>query len=135
MIKVKYPVSGAALGSDVEGVGPNVVLKQMYYRDNTTGWTSAELEISLPAFLSVFFFSHPLLCPVLTHFKGAHLFDFMFHIKLDILSHMQLSVISSFCFLANERRGNFSLFFSPNPSTSHNVVFVSFWQFRQTSAL
>jgi len=35
MIKVKYPVSGAALGSDVEGVSPNVVLKQMYYRDNT----------------------------------------------------------------------------------------------------
>lgn len=28
-------MSGAALGSDVEGVGPNVVLKQMYYRDNT----------------------------------------------------------------------------------------------------
>lgn len=35
MIKVKYPMSGAALGSDVEGVGPNVLLKQMYYRDNT----------------------------------------------------------------------------------------------------
>lgn len=35
MIKVKYPVSGAALGADVEGVGTNVVLKQMYYRDNT----------------------------------------------------------------------------------------------------
>lgn len=33
MIKVKYPVSDAALGGDVEGVGPNVVLKQMYYRD------------------------------------------------------------------------------------------------------
>lgn len=35
MIKVKYPVSGAALWADVKGVGPNVVLKQMYYRDNT----------------------------------------------------------------------------------------------------
>lgn len=33
MIKVKYLVSGAALRADVEGVGPNVVLKQMYYRD------------------------------------------------------------------------------------------------------
>lgn len=32
MIKVKYLVSGAALGADVEGVGPNAVLKQMYYR-------------------------------------------------------------------------------------------------------
>ena len=67
MIKVKYPVSGAALGSDVEGVGPNVVLKQMYYRDNTAGWTSAELEISLPAFLSVFL---TFTCHCLTHFKG-----------------------------------------------------------------
>lgn len=34
MIKVRYPVSGAALGSDVEGVGLNVVLKLMYYRGN-----------------------------------------------------------------------------------------------------
>lgn len=32
MIKVRYPVSGAVFGADVEGVGPTVVLKQMYYR-------------------------------------------------------------------------------------------------------
>lgn len=32
MIKVRYPVSGAVFRADVEGVGPTVVLKQMYYR-------------------------------------------------------------------------------------------------------
>lgn len=42
MIKVRYPVSGAALVSDVEGVGLNVVLKLMYYRGNSgmdLSWT------------------------------------------------------------------------------------------------
>ncbi len=36
MIKVKYPVSGAALGADVKGLGPNVcvetdVLQRQHY--------------------------------------------------------------------------------------------------------
>lgn len=41
-------------GSDVEGVGPNVVLKQMYYRDNTgtdLSWARTQLA-SLPACIS-----------------------------------------------------------------------------------
>lgn len=56
MIKVKYPVSGAVLWSDVEGVGPNVVLKQMYYRDNTGDGPQLR-EKSVPL-LSCLLFSH-----------------------------------------------------------------------------
>lgn len=98
MIKVKYPVSGAALGSDVEGVGPNVVLKQMYYRDNTHGWTSAELEIRLPSPLSLFFltrYTRPDFKSCFT-FKIKGLFVFASHLIWIYFLLAQLLFVLSF---------------------------------------
>lgn len=43
MIKVRYPVSGAVFRADVEGVGPTVVLKQMYYRHRLLRSRSVDL--------------------------------------------------------------------------------------------
>lgn len=48
MIKVRYPVSGAGLEADVEGVGPTVVLKQMYYRHRLD--LSCAPDLGPPAF-------------------------------------------------------------------------------------
>lgn len=44
MIKVRYLVSGAGFEADVEGVGPTVVLKQMYYRHR--------LDLAFPPFIT-----------------------------------------------------------------------------------
>lgn len=75
MIKVKYPVSAAALRADVEGVGPNVVLKQMYYRDNTRldlSWARTQFAC-LPSCLSDFF-SLSLRCPfIVRHVSKVHI--------------------------------------------------------------
>lgn len=136
MIKVRYLVSGAVLRADVEGVGPNVVLKQMYYRDRLDlSWARNQLASLPPSPLSLHY---------LTHFKDAHLEGgkscifvascLDLGIVLLLLSYMQ-PVTFRLCFLVDERRERRAFFFLTHPFTSHNVVFVSFWQFIQTSAL
>lgn len=54
MIKVRYPVSGAGLEADVEGVGPTVVLKQMYYRHRLD--LSCAPDLGPPAFAPFYHF-------------------------------------------------------------------------------
>lgn len=136
MIKVRYLVSGAVLRADVEGVGPNVVLKQMYYRDRLDlSWARNQLACLPPSPLSPHY---------LTHFKDAHLEgkkavyllhhvwlghclqDWYYYYHTCRQSHLDSAFLLT-------KDGHF--FFLTHPFTSHNVVFVSFWQFIQTSAL
>lgn len=59
MIKVRYPVSGAGFEADVEGVGPTVALKQMYYRHRLDLSSGPQLcSRSWPSCLSSFLSFH-----------------------------------------------------------------------------
>lgn len=55
MIKVRYPVSGAVFRADVEGVGPTVVLKQMYNR-HRLDFSCAADQLTFPPFTIFPFF-------------------------------------------------------------------------------
>lgn len=57
MIKVRYPVSGAGFGADVEGVDPTVVLKQMYYRHRLDLSCAPDHLALLPSLLLSFNYS------------------------------------------------------------------------------
>lgn len=83
-----------------------------------TGWTSAVFQISWPACL----------CPLIIWlvFKKVHVSQ----IKRYFYITWTLAAGGYAC---SHLDGSF--FFLTHPSTSHNVVFVSFWQFIQTSAL
>lgn len=129
--------------------------------ETTLGRTSAELELSLPAFLPVFLPQSPppnplafssfdqfLRCTYGILPDNLNLICFpsclilvswcspevrhWWQLSYRICTHNPVPLLS---FFSSCERKDGQYFFFTHPSTSHNVVFVSFWQFRQTSAL